>query len=184
MVPVFRDKRPERPDVMVLCDVSESVRSISRLMLAFVYTFQSLVRRARSFVFVSDLAEVTGLFQELELDAAVELAVSGEAVSQVGNSSYGQAFSSFCRLALASVTRRTTVIIIGDGRGNYAPSGADALGEIRRRCKRLLWICPEPQSLWGTGDSEMLRYQTLVNRALVVEDLDDLESLGDKLLPV
>ena len=56
---VFRHRRPERPDVVVLCDVSESVRHVTRLMLLFLYTLQSLFTRVRTFVFVSDLAEVT-----------------------------------------------------------------------------------------------------------------------------
>jgi len=55
--------RAERPEVLVLCDVSDSVRNVSRLMLQFVYTLQELYARVRSFVFVSDVGEVTHLFR-------------------------------------------------------------------------------------------------------------------------
>jgi uncharacterized protein with von Willebrand factor type A (vWA) domain len=49
----------DKPQVMVLCDVSDSVRNVSRFMLQFVYSLQDLYSRVRSFVFVSDLGEVT-----------------------------------------------------------------------------------------------------------------------------
>src|SRR5207237_1061348 len=78
---VFRQRRPERPDVVVLCDVSDSVRNVSRLMLHFLYSLQALYARVRSFVFVSDLGEVTELFKKLELDEAVELATAGKVIN-------------------------------------------------------------------------------------------------------
>ena len=138
MVPVFRDRRPERPDVVVLCDISDSVRNVSRLMLAFMHTLQLLVVRVRSFVFVSELGEVTSLFKGKELDAAIEAAVNGQVVPRSGNSNYGQAFGQFARRELASIGRRTTVVVIGDGRSNYNPSGERVLDELRKRCQRLL----------------------------------------------
>jgi uncharacterized protein with von Willebrand factor type A (vWA) domain len=184
MVPVFRDKRPERPDVVVLCDISDSVRNVSRLMLAFMHTLQSLVVRVRSFVFVSEVGEVTGLFKAHDLDSAIELAVNGSVVSRGGNSNYGQALALFSRRELASIQRRTTVVVIGDGRSNYHASGASLLGELKARCRRLVWICPEPRAMWGTGDSEMPACERQVHQVLEVQDLADLEGLADALLPV
>jgi uncharacterized protein with von Willebrand factor type A (vWA) domain len=54
---VFRARRPERPEIVVLCDVSDSVRNVSRLMLQFVYTLQELYARHRSLVFGSETVE-------------------------------------------------------------------------------------------------------------------------------
>src|SRR5207244_3553342 len=73
---VFRSKRPERPEILVLCDVSDSVRNVSRLMLQFVYTLQELYSRVRSFVFVSEIGEVTDLFKKMDVSAAVDLATA------------------------------------------------------------------------------------------------------------
>jgi uncharacterized protein with von Willebrand factor type A (vWA) domain len=183
MVPVFSDRRPKRPDIVVLCDVSESVRNVSQLMLAFMHTLQSLVVRVRSFVFVSEVAEVTSLFKELPFDEALQAAVSGQVVTRQGNSNYGRALSQFARGQLPSIQRRTTVVVIGDGRTNYNPSGARVLEELRARCRRLLWICPEPRELWGTGDSEMLSFEALAHQVVAVHDLAGLEGLADQLIP-
>src|SRR5207244_293134 len=61
---IFDRKRKEKPQVMVLCDVSDSVRNVSRFMLQFVYSLQDLYSKVRSFIFVAEVGEITRLFQE------------------------------------------------------------------------------------------------------------------------
>jgi uncharacterized protein with von Willebrand factor type A (vWA) domain len=181
----FRRRRPERPDVVVLCDVSDSVRHVARLMLVFLHTLQSLFTRVRSFVFVSDLGEVTEAFrQERDVSRAADLATAGQAVSLYGNSNYGRALRLFHDRYRGAVTRRTTVIVIGDGRNNYNPPQAWVLTELARRARRVVWICPEERWAWGQGDSEMPLYAARVERVAVVTSLAELEQAADALLPV
>jgi uncharacterized protein with von Willebrand factor type A (vWA) domain len=181
---VFRRRQPERPDVVVLCDVSDSVRHVSRLMLLFLHTLQGLFTRVRSFVFVSDVGEVTQAFRE-ERDAAraADLATAGRAVSLFGNSNYGRALRLFHERWRGAVTRRTTLIVIGDGRSNYHPPHAWVLEDLRRRARRVLWICPEERWSWGQGDSEMPLYASKVERVAVVTALAGFERVADELIP-
>ncbi len=183
MAPQFRARRPERPELAVLCDVSDSVRNASRMMLLFMYTLQALFARVRSFVFVSDLGEVTRLFKELEVEEAIDLATAGRTISLHANSNYGRALATFDRDYLSGVTRRTTVMIIGDGRNNYNPNSAWALMDLKRRCKRLVWICSEDRRSWGFGDSEMLSYEKCCHRVAVVQTLSDLAQVAEQLMP-
>ncbi len=180
----FRSRHRARPDVVVLCDVSDSVRHVSRLMLVFVHTLQSLFSRVRSFVFVSDLGEVTDAFRaEKDVSRAADLATAGRAVSLAGNSNYGRALTTFHRNFLGAVTSRTTVLLIGDGRSNYLPPESWVLRELRRRARRVLWICPEERWAWGSGDSEMLLYAGQVDRVAVATRLADLEEIAESLVP-
>jgi uncharacterized protein with von Willebrand factor type A (vWA) domain len=180
---VFRARRPERPEIVVLCDVSDSVRNVSRLMLQFVYTLQELYSRVRSFVFVSDIGEVTHLFKKMDVSSAVDLATAGKVINLAANSNYGHALKMFQSTWLGSITRRTTVIVIGDGRTNYNPPNAWALGELKRKCKRLIWLCPEEKSSWGFGDSEMPLYARNCHRVESVRSLDDLTRVAAELMP-
>lgn len=180
---VFRSKRPERPDIMVLCDVSDSVRNVSRLMLQFVYTLQELYARVRSFVFVSDIGEVTHLFKKMDVAAAIDLATAGKVINLSANSNYGHALKSFYSTYIGGVTRRTTVIVIGDGRSNYNPPNAWALGEIKRKCRQLIWLCPEEPHSWGFGDSEMPLYARHAHRVASVRSVDDLARVASELMP-
>jgi uncharacterized protein len=180
----FRRRRRERPDVVVLCDVSDSVRHVSRLMLLFVHTLQGLFTRVRSFVFVSDVGEVTEAFrEEQDVARAADLATAGRHVSLSGNSNYGRALRLFHERHRGAVTRRTTVLVIGDGRNNYNPPHAWVLDDLRRKARRVLWICPEERWAWGQGDSEMPLYAAHVDRVATVTSLAELEGVADALVP-
>ena len=181
---VFRRRRPQRPDVVVLCDVSDSVRNVSRLMLLFVHTLQSRFAKVRSFAFVSEVGEITRHFKDVDASQAVDLAVAGKAINVYANSNYGRALAMFARDHLGAVTRRTTVLVIGDGRNNYNPPNVWALKDIKRRARRVIWICPEGRSSWGFGDSEMPLYEKAVDQVVVVQNLADLEGAAEKIVPV
>ncbi|MEW5742422.1 MAG: VWA domain-containing protein [Myxococcota bacterium] len=183
MVPQFRTRRPQRPDVIVLCDVSDSVRTTSRMMLLFTWTLQSLFSRVRSFIFVSELGEITRHFKDAKPEDAVDAATTSGVISLASNSNYGNALATFVRGHLGSVTRRTTVLVIGDGRNNFNAANTWALEDLKRRAKRVVWICTEPKANWGFGDSEMPGYARAVSQVVTVQTLSDLERIAPQLVP-
>lgn len=183
MVPQFRSRRPQRPDVIVLCDVSDSVRNASRLMLLFTWSLQSLFSRVRSFIFVSELGEVTKHFKGEKVEAALDAALSGDVISMSSNSNYGNALATFAKSYLGSVSRKTTVFIIGDGRNNYNAANVWALEDLKRKAKRVVWLCTEPKANWGFGDSEMTNYARAVSQVVTVLNLADLEKIAPQLVP-
>ena len=178
----LRYRKKERPRLVILCDISDSVRNVSRFMLELVYTLQELFARVRSFVFVSDLGETTGLFASSEIDRAVELAYGGAVIGVQANSNYGRALEIFATRHLDAVTSKTTVIVIGDARGNYNPPNAERLAEIRYRAKRLLWINPEVPGAWGFGDSAMRDYEPHCSQVVVAYNLESLRKVVDELV--
>jgi uncharacterized protein with von Willebrand factor type A (vWA) domain len=179
----FRSRRPERPEIVVLCDVSDSVRNVSRLMLQFVHTLQSLYARVRSFVFVSDVGEVTALFKNASIDDAVDGAVAGKVINLAAHSNYGHALRLFHKDFKGAVTRRTTLVVIGDGRSNHNPANAWVLEDLRRQARRVVWICPEERAAWGFGDSEMPSFARHCDRVFPVQTVEDLGRAADELMP-
>ncbi|MBI2360092.1 MAG: VWA domain-containing protein [Deltaproteobacteria bacterium] len=167
-------RKREKPQILILCDVSDSVLNASRFMLQFVYSVQDLYSKVRSFVFVSELGEVTRLFEDNDLQQAVELALKGEVVNVYSHSNFGRAFELFYREHFSSVNGKTTVMVIGDGRNNYNRPNDWVLKEIQRKAKRLIWLNPESRWKWGFGDSEMPRYAACCD---VVEECGNLSQL-------
>ena len=178
----WRKRREERPRLVVLCDISDSVRHVSRFMLQFAYTLQDLFSKVRSFVFVSELGECTDLFHEHDLDRAVDLAERGGVINVYANSNYGRSLRAFADRYLDAVTSRTTVIVIGDGRNNYNAPEPGALEAIGERARRLLWLNPEPAVSWGFGDSAMRLYAPICDRVETVNNLDSLRRVVDELV--
>jgi uncharacterized protein len=181
---VFDRKRKEKPQVMVLCDVSDSVRNVSRFMLQFVYSLQDLYSKVRSFIFVADVGEITRLFQEQEITAAIEAALHGNVINVYAHSDFGRAFKAFHRDFLPAVNKRTTVIILGDGRNNYNLPHEWVLKDVQQRAKQVIWLNPENRMTWGFGDSEMDRYAPYCTLVEECRNLNQLYRVIDRLVAV
>lgn len=181
-VPAFRRKRRDRPKLVLLCDVSDSVRSVARFLLLFVYAVQEVFAKTRTFVFVSDLGETTDLFKEHETERAIQLAYGGTVIGVAANSNYGRAFQMFDDRYRDAVDHHTTVVIIGDGRNNYNDPNQIALAAIHRRAKSVLWLNPESPGAWGFGDSAMRIYEPHTTRVMTVHNLETLRAAVDTLV--
>lgn len=177
--PVWRAEVVDRPRVVVICDVSGSVSAYARFLLLFVYSLQELMSDLRSFAFISDLVEVSELFETMPLERAVD-----EVIRSVGGSGsdYGRMLEDVEQQLLPSIDRKTTVLILGDARNNNGEPRVELLEEVHRRARRVIWLNPEARSSWGYGDSEMLRYSVHCDLVRPCRSLQDLERMLDHLL--
>ena len=80
------------------------------------------------------------------------------------------------------MTRRTTVVILGDGRGNGHDPNMAAFEEIARRGKQVIWLTPERRNMWRLGHCDLPGYAELCDRVDVVRDLDGLDRATDDIL--
>src|SRR3989454_518363 len=181
---IFDRKRKDKPQVMVLCDVSGSVRNVSRFMLQFVYSLQDLYSKVRSFIFVAEMGEITRLFQEQDISDAIQAALHGDVINVYAHSDFGRAFKAFHRDFLPAVNKRTTVIILGDGRNNYNLPHDWVLKDVQQRAKQVVWLNPENKMTWGFGDSEMDRYAPYCTLVEECRNLNQLYRVIDRLVAV
>jgi len=179
---VLDKRKKEKPQVVILCDVSDSVRNVSRFMLQFVYSVQDLYSRVRSFIFVADIAEVTRLFEEHDIHAAIDVALRGNTINVYAHSDFGRAFRVFHRDFISAINKRTTVIILGDARNNYNLPHEWVLRDVQQRAKQIIWLNPESKLTWGFGDSEMDRYAPHCNLVEECRNLNQLYRVVDKLV--
>jgi len=180
----FDRKRKDKPQVIVLCDVSDSVRNVSRFMLQFVYALQDLYSKVRSFIFVADVGEVTKLFTDHDANTALDTALTGNVINVYAHSDFGRAFRSFHREFLSAVNNRTTVIVLGDARNNYNLPHEWALKDVQLRAKQVIWLNPENRMTWGFGDSEMDRYAPYCTVVEECRNLNQLYRVIDRLVTV
>jgi uncharacterized protein with von Willebrand factor type A (vWA) domain len=176
-------RKKTKPQVMVLCDISDSVLNASRFMLQFVYSIQDLYAKVRSFVFVAEIGEVTKLFEENDIQNAVEAALKGEVIDVFSHSNFGRAFEQFYKNFFSAVNSKTTVLIIGDGRNNYNRPNDWVLREIQQKAKQLIWLNPESRMTWGIGDSEMPRYAPYCHVAEECRSINQLYKIVDLIVP-
>lgn len=181
--PKWKKRKIERPDLVVICDISRSVMRTVRFLLLFLYGLNKAIIRIRTFVFCSNLIEITSIFDEYPVEVAVEkIRLGADLPILMGRTDYDQSFRDFKANHLDSVTRKTTVIILGDARNNYAEAQTVILKAMHERSKRLIWLNPETPSFWGTGDSEMKKYNPFCSVVKECNTLHHLEGVVTSLV--
>lgn len=170
-----------KPSLVLICDVSTSVRYCAEFLLTLIYELQDQVAKTDSFVFNADLAEIGSVFRQYETQEAVQRALNANPPGYYATD-LGTSLETFKHDYMGNMGTRTTVIILGDGRNNYRDPRLDIAEEIHRKARRLIWFVPEHPSEWGTGDSDMPEYARRSDGTYYVDNLRTLAEAVDAVL--
>ncbi|KUN22773.1 hypothetical protein AQJ11_24975 [Streptomyces corchorusii] len=183
--PVTVTRAEDRPRLVILADVSLSVRATARFTLHLVHGLQSLFGQVRSYAFVDEPTEITELFAEHPLERALGLVFDGLPAGGLldvdATSDYGRTFETLLTEHAPALGRRTTLLVLGDGRGNGNPPRTEAFADITRRVRQTIWLTPEPRYSWGLGACDLPRYAEYCDRVQVVADLAGLERTAHRM---
>ncbi|MFD4366910.1 VWA domain-containing protein [Rhodococcus sp. NPDC058521] len=165
MRPVLQARRHGRPDLIILADMSGSVAGFAEFTLMLVQAMQDQFTKVRSFGFVDSCDEITHIFRPGEPPTAgfADRVVAETDVARFGGSNYGTAFAAFGAQYLDAIGPRSSVLILGDARTNYADPNVAVLQAMRARAKNIFWLNPEPARSWSSGDSAAHTYAEVVS---------------------
>jgi uncharacterized protein with von Willebrand factor type A (vWA) domain len=185
LVTHHRPRRPHRPELVVLCDVSGSVAGFAHFTLMLTAALREQFTRVRAFAFVDTCDEVTRLFgagADL-MDSVARLSREADLVWYDGHSDYGHAFEVFTDRWPDAVGPKTSLLVLGDGRTNYRDPGLPLLEALVGRSRHAYWLNPEPRRQWGSGDSAADRYGEVVEM-IECRTIAQLAEFVTRLLPV
>lgn len=185
MRPALRTRRPGRPELVLLCDMSGSVAGFAQFTLLLVQALADQFSKVRSFAFVGLTDEITQLVTAGAADPeglARRIMTEARLTRWGTNSDYGDSLRSFVEEWPDVVGPRTSVLILGDGRTNGGDPNLDAVRRIADRARHVYWLNPEARTYWGTGDSAALRYRAIVPM-YECRNLRQLTQLVSELLP-
>jgi uncharacterized protein with von Willebrand factor type A (vWA) domain len=174
-----RDK-VRKPKIVVICDVSTSMRFCSELMLSFLFALQGQVRKTHAFAFIDHLESISEDFSGTNADEAIR-SVLWRMPSGHYNTDLGWSLQNFNDGYMDTLNNGTTLILVGDGRNNYNDPRLDVFSNMARRSTRTIWLNPEPASMWH-GDSDMPKYAPLCSNVLQVSNLRELANAVDDLM--
>ena len=179
----FKPPHPAKPEIFVIADISGSVASFARFTLHLVHAISSQFSKVRSFVFVDGLDEVTRLFDGVDDPAEAVARINAEAdvIAFDGHSDYGRALLSFHDRFAKDITKRSTVLILGDARNNYHQAHAEIIADLHYRAKSVYWLNPEPTAYWNSGDSIINQYAPYCQRVIECRTLRQLEAFVGEL---
>ena len=176
---IWKQKKRERAKVVVICDVSGSVAAYARFLLMLIYGLNEVIPDIKSFAFSHRLVDISDELENNDVKEAVK-----QVIKEVGQGStdYGAALGTLQTDYWDCIDRRTTVIILGDGRSNYGNPRIDVMRELQGQAKKVIWLCPEHPSMWGTGDSEIPRFKPFCTLMQQCRTVKDLERVVDMIL--
>ena len=181
--PQWKERRIDRPEVVVLCDVSRSVSNVVRFLLLILYSLNEVISRIRSFAFCTNLVEVSDCFGRYPVHDAISRILSGEGLPIVlRKTDYGRSLAEFKERHSDCLSKRATVVILGDARSNFGNPRTDILRFVSERCRRLIWLNPESPPMWQSGDSEMNKYRPYCTLVRECSTLHHLELVVGSLL--
>ena len=172
--------RIHKPKIVVICDVSTSMRFCSELMLSFLFALQGQVRKTHAFAFIDHLESISEDFSGSNADEAIA-SVLWRMPSGHYNTDLGWALNNFNEDHMDTLNSGTTLIIVGDGRNNYNDPHLDIFSRMSRRATRTIWLNPESPTMWH-GDSDMPKYAPLCSNVLKVSNLRELADAVDDLM--
>jgi len=172
--------RVRKPRIVVICDISTSMRFCSELMLTFLFALQGQVRKTNAFAFIDHLESISEDFNGANADEAIA-SVLWRMPSGHYNTDLGWSLQNFNDDFMDTLNGQTTLLVVGDGRNNYNDPRIDLFSVLSRRASRTIWLNPEPATLWH-GDSDMPKYAPLCSDVLKVGNLKELVAAVDELL--
>lgn len=173
--------RSIKPKLVIICDISTSMRHCSELMLSLLYELQDQVSKTHAFSFIDHLEYITPDFQGNRANEAIQQVLTRMPPGYY-STDLGYSLQNFTDKYIDTIDHRTTLIVVGDGRNNYNDPRLDIFKQMARRSRRTLWLNPEMPMLWGSGDSDMLEYAPLCDVVLQVSTLSELTAAVDQLL--
>ncbi|MDA0638309.1 VWA domain-containing protein [Nonomuraea sp. MCN248] len=155
--------RPHKPELVVLCDTSDSVSSFAHFTLLLTYALREQFTKVRAFGFVDTVDEITRFFQPGAdvVDALARLAHEADMV-RFGRTNYGHALETFAERYGDAIGPKTSLLILGDARSNYQPPALEVLRSLTGKARHAYWLNPEPRRQWDTGDSIATEYGSVV----------------------
>ncbi|RPI32536.1 MAG: VWA domain-containing protein [Chloroflexota bacterium] len=180
-IDIRRRDRVLKPKMVVICDISTSMRHCSELMLNLIFAMQDQISKTHAFAFIDHLEYISPDFHGKDSQNAVNNVLE-RMPSGYYNTDLGHSLDTFTHEFLDTMDSRTIFIVVGDGRNNYNDPRHDLFTHIARRSRRTIWLNPESPAMWGTGDSDMLKYASACDMIFQVSNLAELTSAIDRLM--
>lgn len=134
--------RKRRTDLVILWDVSGSMREHDARLFGLVYALERVSRSARTFVFSTRIAEITEDIRCHAYRPACDI-VAARIARAEGGTQIGPCLRQFADRYPTAVTDRVTVVVVSDG---WDRAGSTAVGEelhrIHQRGHLVVWVSP------------------------------------------
>ncbi|MCL6638836.1 MAG: VWA domain-containing protein [Firmicutes bacterium] len=143
-----RSRRVQKPRIILICDVSQSMARYARFVIQFIYGLSNAVKGIESFIFSEDLEHVSPYFKAGRSFSGIMTALIN------GSRQWGRAtnlhasLTTFLNVHSRLLTPDTFVIILSDAKTIAGEEAAGDLAVIRERVREMIWLNTLPRREW------------------------------------
>jgi uncharacterized protein len=139
----FRRRKLQPLKLVIALDVSGSMNAYSIFFVRFAYALQKYFKRVETFLFSTQLTEITSTLRARHLRDALE-SLAGHAAGWSGGTKIGESLQQLTKLQGRRLFSRDTVfMVLSDGWETGDPAVlAEELSAIKRRVRKLIWLNP------------------------------------------
>ncbi len=144
----YKQKRIQKPNIMLICDVSGSMARYAAFVIQFIYGLSSVVKNIESFIFAEELEYVTPLFKSIRPfeDTMVEIMEKSRIWGKGTN--LNRSLFVLWRDYPLLLTSHTVMIILSDTKTLELEQAAQKLFQVKRNIKDIIWLNTLPQNEW------------------------------------
>jgi len=173
----YRQRIPRAPELVVLCDVSNSMAAFVEFVIYLVTCLRARFRKIRVYFFIDSVWDVTEFVWDDDLSGVKqEIRSWGHKVS-LGFSDYGAVFKELAEKKLKDMSSRGILVILGDGKNNYRPAQSEYLAQISEKVRHVFWLNPLDVKEWSEPDNVMKDYQRHCSKVYRCRTARDLQRI-------
>ncbi|MDR3601441.1 MAG: VWA domain-containing protein [Desulfosporosinus sp.] len=173
----YRQRIPRASELVVLCDVSNSMAAFVEFLIYLVTCLRARFRKIRVFFFIDSVWDVSEFVCDDDLSGVKqEIKSWGDKVSS-GFSDYGAVFRELAENRLREVSTRATLVILGDGKNNYRPPQTEYLAQISEKVRNVFWLNPLEVQEWNERDNMMKEYRNYCSKVYRCRSASDLQRI-------
>jgi uncharacterized protein len=174
-------RRSQKPRLLLLCDISNSMRHVVEFALRLVYELQDQVSSVRTFTYIDTLEEISQLFAQSPPETAIVKAAA-RLRPKHPNTDLGHCLELLLHRYPDTLDRRTTVLIVGDACNSWNDPRLDLMARVQKLSKAIIWLTPRERRMWDKNDCDMLKYLPYAQAVHPVSTMAELTAAVDKLL--
>ncbi len=143
-----KPKRRSKQQVLLLCDVSASMKQYSTFVIHFLYGLREVVRNLSCFSFSDNIENLTPeLKGRTDLKHLLDRVVR-QSKNWGGGTNLGLALSEMAEKYPDLLNGKTTVIIVSDTKTISIDQAVKELEKLKDRVRRIIWLNPLPVEQW------------------------------------
>jgi len=173
----YRQKIPRASELVVLCDVSNSMDAFVEFIIYVVICLRARFRKIRVFFFIDSVWDVSDFVWDDDLGVVKQDIKSWGRKASSGFSDYGTVFRELAEDQLRDLSAHATLVILGDGKNNYRPAQAEYIALISSKVRHVFWLNPLDYLAWNEPDNIMQAYQIYCSKIYRCRTARDLQKI-------